>query len=477
MTRGAVRGPRRDLLPGSGATVASMRMPGAAGTRGRSATSVARWMAFAALLAAALLKTAPAAADDAAQARFHDERARAHYEAGRFEQALEEFFREERLAPNPRTLFNIALCFDRLHREDEAYLFYQEYAESDDADTARRSFVTSALARLEPRLSRVRIETTPAGAAIYVDQRDHGSYGVTPRVLALPEGAHHVVLELDGHRIAEADVTLVRGEEVTLSLPLVRIEGRLAVSAPAAGEVAVRDDAGRSVASGPAPFEASLPPGAYTVEVAAEGYALWREVVRVEADGTRTVEATPTPLPPPTGELTVTASIPGALIEVDGEPAGFAPAVLSDVGVGEHRVVVRSDGLDDFEGTVAVEPDIRSWLTVSLVPPSRTTRSELTWVVGGLGVASAITWGVLLGLATANRDTFARGLVINNDPSLTDMHADLTLLRQQGMALDTAADVALGVSVAALGTAVLLYFATESTEASESSAALAREER
>lgn len=436
------------------------------------------------LLSAALLLSlsvslgaAPARADDAAQARFHDERARAHYEANRFEQALEEFFLEERLAPNPRTVFNIALCFDRLHREEEAYLFYQEYAASDDADETRRSFVATALARLEPRLARVRIDSDPAGATIYVDDRDHGSYGITPRVLALSEGAHHVVCERDGHRVAEGDVTLVRGSEATLTLSLVRIEGHLVVTARMGGEVTVRSDAGTVVASGAAPLDAALPPGPYTVELVADGHRPWRDVARVEADATRTVEATPEPLPPPTGELTITSNIPGALIEVDGEPAGFAPTVLPDMGVGEHRVAMRSEGLDDYEGTVSIEPDVRSWLTVSLVPPARTTRSELTWIVGGIGLAGAAAWGVLVGLAVANRDAFNRGLAINNDPTMMNLHTDLNPLRDQGRTLDTVADVTLGLSVAALGASVILYFVTESTETTESSAAAAREER
>lgn len=439
-----------------------------------------RVLVFAALVAVALGALAPlgaARADDAAQARFHDERARAHYEAGRFEEALEEFFLEERLAPNWRTVFNIALCFDRLHREEEAYLFYQEYSASDDADETRRSFVATALVRLEPRLARVRIDSDPPGATVYVDGRDHGSYGTTPRVLALSVGSHHVVLERDGYRVAEADVTLVRGEETSVALSMARIEGHLVVSSAAGGEVSVRDDAGTLVASGPAPLDAALPPGSFSVELVADGHRPWRDVARVEADTTRTLAASPEPLPPPTGELTITSNIPGALIEVDGEPAGFAPTVLPDMSVGEHRVAMRSEGLDAYDGTVAIEADVRSWLTVSLVPPARTTRSELTWIVGGIGVAGAAAWGVLVGLAVANRDAFNRGLGINNDPTMMAMHSDLNPLRDQGRTLDAAADVTLGLSVAALGASVILYFATESTETSESSAAAAREER
>lgn len=421
--------------------------------------------------------TSVARADDAAQARFHDQEAREHYEANRFEEALEEFFLAQRLAPNPRTIFNIALCFDRLHREEEAYLFYQEYSTSEDADETRRGFVATALARLEPRLARVRIESDPAGATVYIDGRDHGAYGTTPRVLALSVGTHRVLVEREGFADAERDVVLVRGEEASVSLSLTRLVGHLVVESAVGGMVTIRDDSGQVVASGSAPLDAVLPEGAFAVELVAQGHRPWRDLARVERDTTRTLTAAVEHLPPPTGELTVTSNIPGALIQVDGEPAGFAPTVLPDIEVGEHSVTVRSEGLDEYEGTVAIESDVRSWLTVSLVPPAQTTRSEFTWIVGGVGIAGAAAWAVLGGLAIANRDAFRRGLEINDDPSRMAMHSDLNPLLEQGTTLAMAADITLGVSVAALGASLILYLATESTERTESSAATARQER
>lgn len=418
-----------------------------------------------------------ARADDAAQARFHDQEARSHYEAGRFEQALEEFFLAERLAPNPRTVFNIALCFDRLHREEEAYLFYQEYAASDDADETRRSFVLTALARLEPRLARVRVDSDPPGATVYVDGRDHGAYGTTPRVLALPAGSHRVQLEREGYVVAESEVLLARGQEATVSLSLTRVVGHLVVESSVGGSVTVQDDAGAIVASGPAPLDAILPAGAFSVELVAEGHRPWRDLARVEADASRTLIARPEPLPAPTGELTITSNIPGASIEVDGERVGFAPTVLPGVSVGQHRVEVHSEGLDAYEGSVSIEPNVRSWLTVSLVPPARTTRSELTWIVGGVGLAAAAAWGVLGALAISNRDAFDRGLMINNDPTMSTLHSDVNPLREQGNTLSAAADITLGVAAAAVGLSVVLFFATENTESAESSGATAREER
>jgi hypothetical protein len=431
------------------------------GISARLSSRAVRALVLAAVAIAAI--PAIASADRAAEARFHDERARAHYAARRYDDAVEEFFLEQSLAPNPRIVFNIALCFERLGRREDAYMFYAEYLASSDADAERRTQVEGALARLAPAIARVRIESDPAGAEIYVDERAHGSYGTTPRVLALAPGAHRVWLERDGHRAVELEVTAVRGEERTVEGTLAAVTGTLRVEASATGEVVVRDDAGASVASGASPLEAALPPGSYTIEVDAGGHRPFRAIARVEADAARTVEAALEALPAATGEITVTSNVAGAVVELDGQAAGFAPVVLDEVPAGAHALSVRSEGLADWSGEIEVEEDVRSWVTVQLEPPSRTTRSDWTWVSGGVGVGALVAWAPLLGISVATHDRF------DAMPSMA--------LRSQGEAIDVAADVTLAVGLAALGTAVVLYFVTERTEERESDATTSRQAR
>ena len=148
-----------------------------------------------ALLISSVITPRAAQADDAEESRFHDALAREHYAARRFEDALREFFEAARLAPSARITFNIAVCFDLMHEENDAYLFFREYADTDDQDPERRRFATEALTRLGATVARVAITSDPVGAEIYVDQRDQGSYGGTPRVLALPPGAHTSTLQ------------------------------------------------------------------------------------------------------------------------------------------------------------------------------------------------------------------------------------------------------------------------------------------
>ncbi|MCC6214081.1 MAG: PEGA domain-containing protein [Polyangiaceae bacterium] len=423
---------------------------------------------IAALAAAGLVAAAALAhADPAAEARFHDEEARKHYEAGRYDRALEAFFREQRVAPNPRIAFNIALCFAQLGRSEEAYMYFAEYAASSDQDTERRAFTQKSLAELEGKVARVRVKTNPPGARVYVDKLEHGDYGATPRVVALAEGERKIWVELDGHRRAERVVAAKKGQEVTVELSLEAVLGTLSVASSAPGEALVKNAAGEIVAKGATPLAAKIRPGSYEVEVRAKGHKPWRGLAEVVAEASRSVAAAPEPLPKPTGDVTVTANRSGAVVELDGEPAGFTPTILGGVGVGRHRLRVRGDGVREWVGAVDVGADERSWVTVALEPPSATTRASATWVLAGLGGLSLLGSGVTGYMALSNTDDF-------NASRSAGERADL---RDRGIALRTASDVMLVTGLVTVGAAAVLYFVTEKVEGRESSATVSKGDR
>lgn len=404
-----------------------------------------------------------ARADPAAEARFHDERGRQHYAAGRYEAALREFFAEQRLAPSARTIYNIALCFERLRRREEAFLFFTEYLGSSDDDAQRRRFAGDAVRRIEPTLALVEVRSEPAGATIYVDRRERGSYGAAPRVLPVAAGAHRLELALDGYEPAFIDVEARVGQRVEAVVRLRRVLGQLAIEGPAGARVEVRDATGALVQEGTLPATAELPPGDVVVDVVAEGHEPWRGLARVEAGGRASVRAEPIPRPPPTGELVVTASSAGALVTVDGEAAGFAPAVLAGLSLGAHRVRLEQPGLVPWEDEVEVTGDERAWLTVTLEPPPRTDRSPATWVLGGIG-ASALVGAIVTGAFAVDQHS---QWVAAPDPTV----------RSTGQTLAIATDVLLVSGVVALATAVVLWFATEYVDQRPSRGTVSRGER
>ncbi len=421
-----------------------------------------------------------ARADAAEEARFHDELARRHYAARRYEQAIREFFLERDLAPNARVTFNIALCFDELHRDADAYLSFAEYLAGDDVDPERRRLAEAAVARLAPRVALVSVTSDPAGATVYLDRREHGGYGVTPVVLAVDEGAHTLLLERDGWSATELSIRAVRGQRIEVRGALARVEGPLEVRAPEGATVEVHDAAGATVARGTGTLRASLPPGDYDVEVRSEGFEPWRSLTRVTREASAPLVPELVARAVPSSELTITASAAGATIEIDGEVSGFTPAVLERLPLGEHRVRVSHPGLVPWEGAVSVDADVRRWLTVSLAPPTETRRSELTWVVGGAAVASLVVGATLGGLGLDALSRFqsielqARDYAMGTGPAPTGSLLDA---RAQGITLASGADVAFVAAGTLAIVAVVLYFTTETTSEQASSASVADGER
>lgn len=408
-----------------------------------------------------------ALADPAAEARFHDEAARKHYEAGDYEKALREFFLEQRSAPNPRIAFNIALCFQELKKDEDAYHFYREYLASSDDDRERRTTAESTLRQLETRVARVRVETGSVAADVYVDQRAYGSYGQTPLVIAVPAGEHQLWVELDGYRSATAKFTARKGEEVRVELHPERILGEMDVASVVPGTARVTTADGEAIARGPTPLKVKVPPGTYQLTVSAPGYLPWAGVTTVVADRVAQATAAPQAAPVPTGDITVTSNLAGALVVLDGEPAGFTPTVLSGIAQGRHQLGAKSEGVVPWLGPVDVGSEARSWVTVSLEPPTRFHHSSATWLAGGLGGAALAGASVFGILAAHTHSDFAAA-----DPS-----SDRSALRERGIALNTAADVLLVTGVVALGTAVVLYFTTTEKHGRESSASITSSKR
>ncbi len=407
---------------------------------------------------ALLLSSLPsgARADLAAEARFHDEVARRHYDARRFEDAAREFMVEQRLAPNPNILFNIALCFQQLHRREEAYMYFAEYLASDDDEAERRAQAERALEALRPNVALLEVRSTPPGAAVYVDRRELGQYGVTPRVLALAAGAHRVWVEREGYLRAEGEVTLEIGRLAELELAPEQILGRLRLHSRTRARVRVLDANGVAISTGRTPFDEALPPGTYQVE-ATVGEERWSEPLAVRAGAT--TEATAA-LRGPTGELTVTANQVGALVSLDGQDRGFTPQMLSQIPVGAHALRVTARGMRPYEDTVEVAQDARRWITVDLVQEGLGV-SPYAWVLGGIAITAGVAAAISTGFAAYTHGNFEEA------QRLGQPHLHLAA---RSDALNITADVLW--LTAALGTAgaLVIFFATADFEGRGSTA-------
>lgn len=300
--------------------------------------------------------------------------------------ALGEFLTSNRLSPNVNAAFNIAYCLEELGRENEAYIAYQEYLglakELEDLRIGRE-----ALRKLSARVARVLVETTPPGATLYVDRENLGSYGQSPRTLAIPGGLRRVIAVLEDYETTSGTVALTKGDEARLGLRLKRKRGTLRIESDPTG-AEVRDEADAAVLC-TTPCIATMEVGAHLLTLSRSGHRATRMDAVVRADRTERVNATLLDAPAPKGRIRVLANLDNALVEIDAAEAGFSPLV-TELTTGLHSVRVAKPGFQPWTGGVEISASALSAVDVTLepdVPPAG--RGPLPWILLGLGATSA----------------------------------------------------------------------------------------
>lgn len=284
------------------------------------------------------------------------------YRAGDFRQALVHLLYSNRLAPNQNVTFNIARAYENLEDYPQAYRHYSDFVAL-EPDAAKRKPAQEALARIKPKVALLQVETRPAGATIYVDRKNLGARGVTPRSLALEPGQHTILLEMEGFESAESKpVNVSLGTESVVILDLKQILGTVILDGTPRGAT-VRVDDEEGPADGLMPGALDLAPGNHILIVSHPGYQTQRQMVTVAPR--QTVQSAVN-LNLVTGTLVVNAAERGALIEIDGEAAGFTPAVLPAVPAGVHSLKVTLPGYRPFELSVDVRADEKTVVTARL---------------------------------------------------------------------------------------------------------------
>lgn len=315
------------------------------------------------LAVAALLATAsPARADDLAdEADIQFSIGADRYEAGDFKGALEHFLASNRLVPNRNVVFNIARTYEQLKRAPDAYRYYMQALDG-ETNAASKKRTEDALARITPLVAILKVETQPPGATVYLDRKDLGSRGNTPRTLGLAAGSHKVIVELPGYKPAETlgTVEVKVGQETRVELKLVPILGSLEIEGEAGADVHLDVDDGPVLCK--VPCSVPVPPGKHSVFVSKPGYVASESVVEVPPNGRTSIRAR---LAIQTGSLVVSADVRDALITIDGKPMGFTPAVLA-VPVGPHVVRVSQTGFRTVEQNVDVATKGQTQVEVQL---------------------------------------------------------------------------------------------------------------
>jgi outer membrane receptor for ferrienterochelin and colicin len=283
------------------------------------------------------------------------------YEAHDYNGALEHFLASNRLVPNKNVIFNIARSYEQLRKAPEAYRYYVLAAEG-EKDAGAKKRVEDALTRIAPSVAVLKIETDPPGANVYLDRRDLGARGTTPRALGLAPGKHIIIVELPGYEPVQTTekVEAVLGQEKRVEFKLVRLVGSLRIEGDAGAQVRVDDENATPSCTTPCTFDAPI--GKHTLFVTRPGYGTGEYPVEIASKQSSSLRVR---LTAETGSLVVNADVRDAQIEIDGEQVGFTPAVLP-VQVGEHKLRVSRSGFRTIEQSITIKRKDQTKLDLTL---------------------------------------------------------------------------------------------------------------
>ncbi|MBW2527742.1 MAG: PEGA domain-containing protein [Deltaproteobacteria bacterium] len=323
-------------------------------------------LVLAALASCWLAPPRTAQADTATLTRFFDDQARAAFAKREYQSALEYFLLVDRATPSPGAAYNVAVTAHTAGEVALAFAYLERYLASDDDDQARRSDAERRAAELRGKLALVRVESEPSGAQIFVDLREHGALGETPRTIVVQPGVHQILLESPRHLPARASVTAEIGGTASVQQKLVARTGGLAVTTAPPGTPVDVLRSGALVRQLAAGATTQLPIGRYQLRMAPAGYHPAETVAVVEEGATRTAHLVARPLPPKTGALLVTTGSVTAELYLDGKLTAKTPATLRDVPVGQRSIELRARGYRNDRRRVTIVEDEAAFLKIEL---------------------------------------------------------------------------------------------------------------
>jgi uncharacterized cupredoxin-like copper-binding protein len=206
---------------------------------------------------------------------------------------------------------------------------------------------------------KVKIETAPAGATVYLDRKDCGAVGVTPWNGTLAAGDITVIVELDGYNPESKPLKVARSRTgSSLFVPLTKKNDP--------PKIDIRADADKSLfgaqvfidgqGQGQAPTIVTTTPGRHLVEIRKDGFETLSSWIEVKENQTATLSPQLKAIAKPTfGTIVVEADVPDAEVYIDGNKhPDNTPAVVANVVEGLHVVEVRKSPALPWKQTVQV---------------------------------------------------------------------------------------------------------------------------
>lgn len=262
------------------------------------------------------------------------------------------FVDDEQRGTTPVTVREIPHGRHTLRLETQRYLPHEEDIEIEGLDRTQQREI-----QLEPAWAEVTLESTPAGAEVFVDDE---SVGTTPLTTDILQGEHRLRVKLEGYKAWQKTLRVKAGEAQALTEIVLEPADALIhiVTEPAGAGVTVNGEY-----LGVSPLEAAVEPGETAeIRLFKQGYQRVSRKMKLSSGEERSLRLK---LQPELAAVQVRAEPADARLFVDGEPRGQANQIL-ELPTREHRIEVRKDGYQAYETTITPRPGIDQMIRVSL---------------------------------------------------------------------------------------------------------------
>ena len=372
-------------------------------------------------------------------------------------EALSSFEEAYQAYPLPLMMFNIASAYERLGDLQTAAERYEAFIATgkDDGDAASRlKVIKEQLATW----AELRLRSTPPGASVYVGQGRTRSRGKTPITLMLPPNqTQSLTLTYQGYLDKTLTPRFKANERRALK---VQLQGEPAfvrvLGTPQEAKVSVSGQASKGGAG--LPYTQELSVGVYELEISAPGYVPQRRTVTlkpVHNKGAPLVVEVTLASSEKVALLNLTADQDGALLFVDGKPAGQTP--LSSplkLKQGEHLIELKGVDGGLYSERVTLKAGATEFVNARLSSGFSFTQQHIGYTLASVGGA-ALIGGLISG-----------GVALSSSSDLDDCRANFRCARGQGeldlaqevRAYSSAADwmVGLGLALAAGGVTMII---------------------
>jgi len=266
--------------------------------------------------------------------------------------------------------------------------------------------LTAMVSRAEAQIP-VNIESTPAGAQVFLDAPTGAPICTTPcRAIRVARGSHTLIFKLDRHGDAQVQVTIARRRETFRAT--LNPQSTISVSGnnESATGAAIRID---GVPVGNVPYSATVAPGRHMVQVGREGFVTFSQWVDLAPAQGLQLPVTLEREAPQTGSVLVAADVSGAEVRIDGDGQvrGTTPAFIENLSPGSHSIEVRAPNLPPKTETVNITTGQRAVLNVTL-RPAAPTGGTLRILANAPGARISVD-GELLGASPATKNNIAPG--------------------------------------------------------------------